>query len=42
MESTYGQLQNRVKRTSQFWKPAGPANMLALKAAHQNDDWSAL
>jgi len=42
MESTCGQLQTRVKRTDQFWKPAGPANMLALKAALQNDDWLAL
>lgn len=42
MESTCGQLQTRVKRTGQFWKPAGLANMLALKAALQNDDWSAL
>jgi hypothetical protein len=42
MESTCGQLQTRVKRTGQFWKPVGLANMLALKAALQNDDWSAL
>ena len=42
MESTCGQLQTRVKRTGQFWKPTGLANMLALKAALQNDDWSAL
>jgi hypothetical protein len=42
MESTCGQLQTRVKRTGQFWKPAGLANMLALKAALQNEDWSAL
>jgi hypothetical protein len=42
MESTCSQLQTRVKRTGQFWKPAGLANMLALKAALQNDDWSAL
>ena len=42
MESTCGQLQTRVKRTGQFWKPVGLANMLALKATLQNDDWSAL
>jgi hypothetical protein len=42
MESTCSQLQTRVKRTGPFWKPAGLANMLALKAALQNDDWSAL
>ena len=42
MESTCSQLQTRVKRTGQFWKSAGLANMLALKAALQNDDWSAL
>src|ERR1019366_8095611 len=42
MESTCGQLQTRVKRTGQFWQPAGLANMLALKAALQNDDWYAL
>jgi len=42
MESTCAQLQTRVKRTGQFWKPAGLANMLALKAALQNEDWSAL
>jgi hypothetical protein len=42
MESTCGQLQTRVKRVGQFWKPTGLANMLALKAALQNDDWSAL
>ena len=42
MESTCGQLQTRVKRTGQFWKPTGLANMLALKAALQNEDWLAL
>jgi len=42
MESTCGQLQTRVKRTGQFWKPADLTNMLALKAALQNDDWLAL
>ena len=42
MESTCGQLQTRVKRTGQFWKPTGLANMLALKAALQNDDWAVL
>jgi hypothetical protein len=42
MESTCGQLQTRVKRTGQFWKPTGLGNMLALKAALQNDDWLAL
>jgi len=42
MESTCGQVQTRVKRIGQFWKPLGLANMLALKAALQNDDWSAL
>lgn len=42
MESTCGQVQTRVKRTGQFWQPAGLANMLALKAALQNDDWRAL
>jgi hypothetical protein len=42
MESTCGQLQTRVKRTGQFWRAGGLANMLALKAALQNEDWSAL
>jgi hypothetical protein len=42
VESTCGQLQTRVKRTGQFWKPAGLANMLALKAALQNEDWPSL
>lgn len=42
MESTCGQVQTRVKRTGQFWQPAGLANMLALKAALQNDDGRAL
>ena len=42
MESTCGQLQTRVKRVGQFWSPTGLANMLALKAALQNDDWSVL
>lgn len=42
MESTCAQLQTRVKRTGQFWKPIGLANMLALKAALQNEDWPAL
>lgn len=42
MESTCGQVQTRVKRIGQFWKPPGLAHMLALKAALQNDDWSAL
>src|ERR1019366_1916358 len=42
MESTCGQLQTRVKHTGQFWKPVGLTNLLALKAALQNDDWLAL
>src|ERR1019366_2981525 len=42
LQAACGQLQTRVKRTGQFWKPAGLANMLALKAALQNDDWLAL
>jgi hypothetical protein len=42
MESTCGQLQTRVKRTGQFWRPTGLANMLALKAALQNQDWACL
>jgi len=42
VESTCGQLQTRVKRTGQFWEPAGLANMLALKAALQNEDWPSL
>jgi hypothetical protein len=42
MESTCGQLQTRDKRPGQFWKPAGLANLLALKAALQNEDWTAL
>jgi hypothetical protein len=42
MESTCGQLQTRVKRTGQFWKTAGLAHMLHLKAALQNDDWPSL
>jgi len=42
MESTCGQLQTRVKRIGQFWKPTGLANMLALKAALQNEDWALL
>jgi hypothetical protein len=42
VESTCGQLQTRVKRTGQFWKPTGLAHMLALKATLQNDDWYAL
>ena len=42
MESTCGQLQTRVKRTGQFWQPTGLGNMLALKAALQNQDWLAL
>ena len=42
MESTCGQLQTRVKRVGQFWSPTGLGNMLALKAALQNEDWTAL
>ena len=42
MESTCGQVQTRVKHIGQFWKRPGLANMLALKAALQNEDWSAL
>lgn len=42
MESTCGQVQTRVKRIGQFWQPTGLANMLALKAALQNEDWLAL
>ncbi|MEI6782052.1 MAG: hypothetical protein WCQ21_14160 [Verrucomicrobiota bacterium] len=39
MKSTCGQLQTRVKRIGQFWKPVGLGNPLALKAALQNKDW---
>ena len=41
MESTCGQLQTRVKRTGQFWKPAGwptcsPSRRMALRNCEQN------
>jgi hypothetical protein len=42
VESTCAQLQTRVKRTGQFWKPPGLASMLAIKASIQNNDWPAL
>ena len=39
MESTCAQLQNRFKRTGQFWTLPGEKNLLLLELARRNDDW---
>jgi hypothetical protein len=39
MESTCAQLQNRFKRTGQFWKIEGHRNLMALDLARRNRQW---
>lgn len=39
MESTCSQLQDRFKRTGQFWTLRGENHLLALELASRNDDW---
>lgn len=39
MESTCGQLQNRFKRTGQFWTQAGQSALMELEIARRNGDW---
>lgn len=42
MESTCAQLQNRFKRTGQFWTTPGKERLLALVTAQANGDWDSL
>jgi hypothetical protein len=39
MESTCSQLQDRFKRTGQFWTLPGEMHLLALELARRNQDW---
>lgn len=39
IESACAQLQNRFKRTGQFWTPLGKQRLMALELARRNDDW---
>lgn len=39
MESTCSQLQDRFKRTGQFWTLTGEHHLLALELARRNHDW---
>lgn len=39
MESTCSQLQDRFKRTGQFWTLAGERRLMALELARRNNDW---
>jgi len=39
VESTCGQLQDRFKRTGQFWTLPGEQHLMALEVARRNDDW---
>ena len=40
IESTCSQLQDRFKRTGQFWTLPGEHCLLALELARRNDDWA--
>ena len=42
VESLCSQLQNRFKRTGQFWKPFGLRRLLALDVLLRNEDFDAL
>jgi len=42
IESQCSQLQNRFKRTGQFWSPSGLANLLALDLAVRNEAFDCL
>jgi len=39
VESTCGQLQDRFKRTGQFWPLPGEQHLMALEIARRNNDW---
>lgn len=39
IESTCAQLQDRFKRTGQFWTLKGEQHLLALELARRNEDW---
>jgi hypothetical protein len=39
MESTCSQLQDRFKRTGQFWTLPGEQHLMALELARRNHDW---
>ena len=40
MESTCSQLQDRFKRTGQFWIFQGHSNLMALDLARRNNEWN--
>lgn len=42
MESTCSQLQDRFKRTGQFWILTGHSNLMALELARRNEQWDRL
>jgi hypothetical protein len=42
VESACGQLQDRFKRTGQFWSLPGETDLLALELARRNLDWDEL
>jgi Uncharacterised protein family (UPF0236) len=42
VESLCSQLQNRFKRTGQFWKPSGLRHLLTLDVLLRNEDFEAL
>jgi hypothetical protein len=42
VESLCSQLQNRFKRTGQFWKPSGLRHLLALDVLLRNEDFDVL
>lgn len=39
IESTCAQMQDRFKRSGQFWKQKGCRNLMALELARRNNDW---
>ena len=39
MESTCSQLQDRFKRTGQFWTQAGAAHLMTLEIVRRNGEW---
>jgi hypothetical protein len=39
MESTCAQMQDRFKRTGQFWILSGHSNLMALDLARRNKLW---
>ena len=42
VESTCFQLQDRFKRTNQFWTRPGTRSLMALELARRNGDWHRL